>query len=255
MDRWENPVEKLLQDKIAVVTGAAQGIGLEIARTLHHHGARVVLADLDDTAARRAAEDVAGGSVECSGAACDVTSEDDVRTLVSETVDKHGRLDIFVNNAGITRDASLKKMQVSDFDSVITVHLRGTWLGIREASAVMREQKSGSIVNISSLSGKSGNPGQTNYSAAKAGIVGLTKAAAKEVAHHNVRINAIQPGLIRTPMTAAMPPDVFAQREADVPMKRAGEPGEVAGAVVFLGSGLSSYITGTVIEVGGGRYM
>lgn len=248
-------MEKLLQDKIAVVTGAAQGIGLEIARTLHHHGARVVLADLDETAARRAADDVSGGSIDCSGVACDVTSEDDVRTLVSDTVDKHGRIDIFVNNAGITRDASLKKMQVCDFDAVITVHLRGTWLGIREASAVMREQKSGSIVNISSLSGKSGNPGQTNYSAAKAGIVGLTKAAAKEVAHHNVRINAIQPGLIRTPMTAAMPPDVFAQREADVPMKRAGEPGEVAGAVVFLGSGLSSYITGTVIEVGGGRYM
>ncbi|KAA0120534.1 3-oxoacyl-ACP reductase FabG [Mycolicibacterium sp. P9-22] len=248
-------VEKLLQDKIAVVTGAAQGIGLEIARTLHQHGAQVVLADLDEAAGRRACEDVAGPSVACSSAVCDVTSEDDVRALVAGTVREYGRLDIFVNNAGITRDASLKKMQVADFDSVITVHLRGTWLGIREASAVMREQKAGSIINISSLSGKSGNPGQTNYSAAKAGIVGLTKAAAKEVAHHNVRINAIQPGLIRTPMTAAMPADVFAQREADVPMKRAGEPSEVAGAVVFLGSNLSSYITGSVIEVGGGRYM
>lgn len=248
-------MDRLLQDKVAVVTGAAQGIGLEIGRTLYEHGARVVFADLDETAAARAATEVAGPAGDCRGLACDVTSEDAVRDLVSGTVDHHGRLDIFVNNAGITRDASLKKMQVSDFDAVITVHLRGTWLGIREASAVMREQKSGSIVNISSLSGKSGNPGQTNYSAAKAGIVGLTKAAAKEVAHHNVRVNAIQPGLIRTPMTAAMPPEVFAQREADVPMKRAGEPGEVAGAVVFLGSSLSSYITGTVIEVGGGRYM
>ncbi|MGU3501002.1 3-oxoacyl-ACP reductase FabG [Mycobacterium sp. C31M] len=248
-------MEKLLQGKVAVVTGAAQGIGLEIARTLYQHGAQVVLADLDDAAGRRAVEEVAGPSVGCGSAVCDVTSEDDVRALVADTVRDYGRLDIFVNNAGITRDASLKKMQVADFDSVITVHLRGTWLGIREASAVMREQKSGSIINISSLSGKSGNPGQTNYSAAKAGIVGLTKAAAKEVAHHNVRINAIQPGLIRTPMTAAMPAEVFAQREADVPMKRAGEPGEVAGAVVFLGSNLSSYITGSVIEVGGGRYM
>lgn len=248
-------MEKLLQGKVAVVTGAAQGIGLEIARTLYRHGAQVVLADRDKDAADRAVEDVAGASVDCGSALCDVTAEEQVQALVSNTVREYGRLDVFVNNAGITRDASLKKMQVADFDSVITVHLRGTWLGIREAAAVMREQKSGSIINISSLSGKSGNPGQTNYSAAKAGIVGLTKAAAKEMAHHNVRINAVQPGLIRTPMTAAMPPEVFAQREADVPMKRAGEPSEVAGAVVFLGSELSSYITGTVIEVGGGRYM
>jgi 3-oxoacyl-[acyl-carrier protein] reductase len=143
--------------------------------------------------------------------------------------------------------------------AVITVHLRGTWLGVREASAAMREAKSGSIINISSLSGKSGNPGQANYGAAKAGVVGLTKAAAKELAHHNVRVNAVQLGLIRTPMTAAMPPEVFAEREAAVPMKRAGEPAEVAGAAVFLASDLASYITGTgtgtVIEVGGGRYM
>jgi 3-oxoacyl-[acyl-carrier protein] reductase len=243
-------VQSLLKDRVAVVTGAGQGIGREIARVLHAHGASVVTADLDGDAAKQAAAEVDG-----LGVACDVTCEEQMRALVAETVAEHGRLDLFVNNAGITRDASLKKMTVTDFDAVITVHLRGTWLGVREASAVMREQKAGSIVNISSLSGKAGNPGQTNYSAAKAGIVGLTKAAAKELAHHNVRVNAVQPGLIRTPMTAAMPADVFAEREAAVPMKRAGEPAEVAGAVVFLGSDLSSYITGTVLEVGGGRYM
>jgi len=240
----------LLADKVAVVTGAGRGIGREIARVLHAHGAEVVLADLDADAAAQAAAEVDG-----TGVGCDVTAEDQMKRLVADTVAKHGRLDLFVNNAGITRDASLKRMTVADFDAVVTVHLRGTWLGVREATAVMREQKSGSIVNISSLSGKSGNPGQTNYSAAKAGIIGLTKAAAKEVAHHNVRVNAIQPGLIRTPMTEAMPAEVFAEREAAVPMKRAGEPAEVAGAVVFLGSDLSSYITGSVIEVGGGRYM
>jgi 3-oxoacyl-[acyl-carrier protein] reductase len=243
-------VDQLLAERVAVVTGAGQGIGREIARSLRSFGANVVLADIDVDAAKAAAEEVGG-----LGLACDVTSEEQVRAVVADTVGAFGRLDVFVNNAGVTRDASLKKMTVDQFDTVITVHLRGTWLGVREASAVMREAKSGSIINISSLSGKSGNPGQTNYSAAKAGIVGLTKAAAKELAHHNVRVNAVQPGLIRTPMTAAMPPEVFAEREAAVPMKRAGEPAEVAGAVVFLASDLASYITGTVIEVGGGRYI
>lgn len=242
--------ELLLADRVAVVTGAGQGIGREIARLLVTHGAQVVLADIDGDLARQAAADIGG-----TGAACDVTSPEQMHDLVTGTVTDLGRLDVFVNNAGITRDASLKKMSVEDFDTVVRVHLRGTWLGVREASAVMREQKSGSLINISSLSGKSGNPGQTNYSAAKAGIIGLTKAAAKEVAHHNVRVNAVQPGLIRTPMTSAMPPEIFAEREAAVPMKRAGEPAEVAGAVVFLASELSSYITGTVIEVGGGRFM
>jgi 3-oxoacyl-[acyl-carrier protein] reductase len=242
----------LLEGRRAVVTGAAQGIGLEIARLLSEHGAAVLLADLDGDRAAAAAVDIGGTA---RGAACDVTDESDVESLVRRSVDELGGLDVFVNNAGITRDASLKRMTVEDFDAVITVHLRGTWLGVRAASAVMREQRSGSIVNISSLSGKSGNPGQTNYSAAKAGIVGLTKAAAKEVAHHGVRINAVQPGLIRTAMTEAMPPEVFAEREAAIPMRRAGEPREVAGAVLFLASDLSSYMTGAVLEVGGGRLM
>jgi len=242
----------LLEGRRAVVTGAAQGIGLEIARMLQEQGAAVLLADLDGDRAAAAAAEIGGTA---RGTACDVTDEADMEALVAKAVNELGGLDVFVNNAGITRDASLKKMTVDDFDSVIAVHLRGTWLGVRAASAVMREQKSGSIVNISSLSGKSGNPGQTNYSAAKAGIVGLTKAAAKEVAHHGVRINAVQPGLIRTPMTAAMRPEVFAEREAAIPMKRAGEPREVAGAVVFLASDLSSYMTGSVLEVGGGRLM
>lgn len=242
----------LLKGRRAVVTGAAQGIGLEIGRTLHEHGASVVLADLDEARAVEAAARIGDRAL---GLGCDVTDEDDVQRLVDRATEHLGGLDVLVNNAGITRDASLKKMTLADFDAVVTVHLRGTWLGIRAASAVMREQKSGSIINLSSMSGKVGNPGQTNYSAAKAGVVGMTKAAAKELAHHGVRVNAIQPGLIKTPMTAAMTPEAFAATEATIPMRRAGEPAEVAAVVAFLASDLSSYMTGTVLEVSGGRGM
>jgi 3-oxoacyl-[acyl-carrier protein] reductase len=170
-------------------------------------------------------------------------------------VDHFGSLDILVNNAGITRDKSLRNMTLDDFQSVIDVHLRGTWLGVRAAAPVMRAAGSGAIINMSSMSGKVGNPGQTNYSAAKAGIVGLTKAAAKELARHGIRVNAVQPGLIRTPMTEAMPADVWAAKEAEIPMGRAGEPEEVAKVVLFLASDLSSYLTGGVLEVAGGRLM
>ncbi|MEV6768442.1 3-oxoacyl-ACP reductase FabG [Nocardia sp. NPDC051030] len=242
----------LLAGKTAVVTGAAGGIGLAIARLFHEHGGSVVLADIDEAGVRAAAESVGARAI---GVGCDVTDEDSVQALVDEAVRWSGRLDVFVNNAGVTRDASLRKMTVADFDTVIAVHLRGTWLGVRAASAVMRVSGGGSIINMSSLSGKSGNPGQTNYSAAKAGIVGLTKASAKELAHKGIRVNAIQPGLIRTAMTEAMPPEVFAEREAAIPMKRAGTPGEVAGAALFLASELSGYMTGAVLEVGGGRLM
>ncbi|SCC66578.1 3-oxoacyl-[acyl-carrier protein] reductase [Rhodococcus qingshengii] len=242
----------LVEGKSAAITGAAQGIGLEIARLLHEEGAKVMILDVNEDQAASAAASLGEGAV---GRGCDVTDEDSVRDAVEATVAEFGCLDIFVNNAGITRDSSLGKMTLADFEAVLNVHLKGSWLGVRAASAVMREAGSGSIINMSSLSGKSGNFGQSNYSSAKAGIVGLTKSAAKELAHKGVRVNAVQPGLIRTPMTEAMPPDIFAAREADIPMKRAGEPREVAGAVLFLASEHSSYMTGAVLEVGGGRLM
>ena len=242
----------LLEGRTAVVTGAAQGIGLAIATVLVGHGARVTVADLDGDKAVAAATTIGDNA---RGVACDVTSEDRVAELVRGAVEAYGGLDVLVNNAGITRDASLRKMTLENFQAVITVHLQGTWLGIRAASEVMREAKRGSIVNISSMSGKVGNPGQTNYSAAKAGIVGMTKAAAKELAHHGVRVNAIQPGLIRTPMTEAMSAEAYAATEATIPMRRAGEPQEIANVVAFLASDLSSYMTGAVLEVSGGRGM
>lgn len=242
----------LLTGRRAVVTGAAQGIGLAIATALADHGARVVIADLNAEAARAAAASLGDRAV---AVACDVTSATSVQELADRATAELGSIDIWVNNAGVTRDASLRRMSEDDFDLVVDVHLKGSWLGVRAATAAMRESGGGSIINISSMSGKIGNPGQTNYSAAKAGIVGLTKAAAKEVAHHGIRVNAIQPGLIRTPMTAAMTPEAFAATEATVPMKRAGEPAEVAAVVVFLASELASYVTGAVVEVSGGRGM
>ena len=156
-----------------------------------------------------------------------------------------------VNNAGITRDATLRKMTEDEFDQVISVHLKGTWNGLKKAASIMREQKSGAIVNMSSISGKVGMIGQTNYSAAKAGIVGMTKAASKELAHLGVRVNAIQPGLIRSAMTEAMPQRIWDSKVAEVPLGRAGEPYEVANVALFLASDLSSYMTGTVLEVTG----
>jgi 3-oxoacyl-[acyl-carrier protein] reductase len=244
----------LLNDKTAVVTGAAQGIGLAIAELFVAEGARVVLGDLDADTAELAAQQLGGPRV-ARAVRCDVTKASDVDAVLQAALDTFGSLDVMVNNAGIARDATMRTMTEEQFDQVIDVHLKGTWNGTRKAAAVMREQQSGAIVNISSLSGKVGMAGQTNYSAAKAGIVGLSKAAAKELAHRGVRINAIQPGLIRTAMTEAMPGAAWDQKMAEIPMRRAGEVHEVASVALFLASDLSSYMTGTVLEVTGGRFM
>ncbi len=246
----------LLAGRSSVVTGGAQGIGLEIARTFAAHGAAVLIGDLDGPSAEKSAEQAAVDlSGRVLGMRCDVTAEADVDALVARAVEEFGSLDVMVNNAGITRDATLRKMTLDQFRAVLDVHLVGAWLGTRAAAAVMREQGRGAIVNISSISGKVGMIGQTNYSAAKAGIVGLTKAAAKELAHRGVRVNAIQPGLIRTAMTDVLRPDIVEQKLAEIPLGRIGEPTEIANVALFLASDLSSYLTGTVLEVTGGRYM
>ncbi|GAC49143.1 3-oxoacyl-ACP reductase FabG [Gordonia aichiensis] len=244
----------LLHNQTAVITGAAQGIGFAIAQLFIDEGARVVIGDVNADAAQKAAVEL-GGADRAIGVRCDVTVSDDVDALLAAAADAFGPVDVMVNNAGITRDATMRNMTEEQFDQVISVHLKGTWNGTRKAAAIMRERKSGAIVNLSSLSGKVGMVGQTNYSAAKAGIVGMTKAAAKEMAHHGVRVNAIQPGLIRSAMTEAMPQKAWDQKMAEIPMGRAGEVSEVATVALFLASNLSSYMTGTVMEVTGGRFM
>jgi 3-oxoacyl-[acyl-carrier protein] reductase len=243
---------ELLAGRAAVVTGGAAGIGLAIARTFAAHGASVVIGDRDGAAAGAAAKEL-GERV--TGVACDVLVPEDVDALVRTCVDRYGSLDVMVNNAGITRDATLRKMTLEDFEAVVDVHLRGSWLGVRAASLVMREQGRGAMINMSSISGKVGMMGQTNYSAAKAGIVGLTKAAAKELGHLGIRVNAIQPGIIATAMTASLREDVLEAKRAEVPLGRIGEADEVANVALFLASDLSSYMTGTVLEVTGGRHI
>ncbi len=244
----------LLSGQTAVITGGAQGLGLAIAERFVAEGARVVLGDLNLEATQAAAEGL-GGSGVAAAMRCDVTRAPEVEALLAHAVEHFGTLDIMVNNAGITRDATMRKMTEDQFDEVIAVHLKGTWNGTRLAAAIMRENQRGAIVNMSSVSGKVGMIGQTNYSAAKAGIVGMTKAAAKELAHLGVRVNAIAPGLIRSAMTEAMPQRIWDSKLAEIPMGRAGEPSEVASVALFLASDLSSYMTGTVMDVTGGRHI
>lgn len=244
---------RLLEKQVAIVTGAAQGIGLAIVQALSAHGASVLLVDIDLQKAHHAAVSLAADGAIVEAVKADVTSGNDQSKLVEMCLDKFGRIDVLVNNAGVTRDGYIAKLSEEDFDLVVGVSLKGAWLGTRAVAPLFRKQGSGAIINVSSLSGKIGNPGQTNYSAAKAGLIGLTKASAKELGPSGVRVNAVQPGLIRTDMTLAMSPEIYAAKEAEVPMGRAGLPEEVASAVVFLASSMASYVNGAVLEVSGGR--
>ncbi len=243
---------QLIQDKVVVLTGAAGVLGMAMAEKFLHEGAKVVLTDLSPERLNAAIAKLAAGD-RVLGIVANATCENDTDHIIKSADEKFGAIDVWINNAGLTKDATMRKMSLEDFELVIDVHLKGAWLGTRAAASYMRDHGGGSIINVSSISGKVGNPGQTNYSAAKAGMVGLTKAAAKEVGFAGVRVNAIQPGLIQSQMVDAMPEDVKKSRLTEIPLGRFGEPEEVADAVVFLASDMSRYITGTVIEISGGR--
>lgn len=246
----------MLKDKIAVVTGASRGIGRQIALELAQKGAFVVVNYNGSTEkARETVEQIqkAGGRAEAR--ACDVSDFDACRDLMEAIVREHGRIDILVNNAGITRDNLLMRMSEEEFDAVLQINLKGTFHCIRQVARTMLRQKAGRIINISSVSGVMGNAGQANYSASKAGVIGLTKACARELASRGITVNAVAPGFIDTDMTKVLSDSVKESIQKQIPFGRFGKPEDVAHAVAFLASDQAAYITGQVLCVDGGMAM
>jgi 3-oxoacyl-[acyl-carrier protein] reductase len=246
---------KPLAGKVAVVTGGTRGIGLAIARLLADDGASVVVSGRDPGRLESAAKELETSGASVLAVAADAGKREDADRLVDAAKERFGRVDVLVNNAGITRDQLLVRMKDDDWDQVLDTNLRGVFLMTRAAGKVMMRQKSGRIINISSTAGAMGNPGQVNYSAAKAGVIGLTKASARELAHWNILVNAVAPGLIETDMTAAISAEARETLMQQVPLKRIGSAREVAEAVRFLAGEGAGYITGQVIHVNGGLYM
>jgi NAD(P)-dependent dehydrogenase (short-subunit alcohol dehydrogenase family) len=245
----------LLEDRTAVITGGARGLGFAIAERFVAEGARVVIGDIDLDAARESVAEL--GEENAIAVRCDVTSEEDMAALVNTALTRLNGLDVMVNNAGVLRDATMRKMTLDDFRMVIDTHLNGTWLGTRAAAAVMREQGSGSIVNMSSISGKVGNLGQTNYSAAKAGIVAFARTWATELARAKVTVNAIVP-TAWTQMTASIPiyEPLIGRDEFPPEVRREhalGRPEDCAPLVVYLASEAAAGVTGQAIGIGGDR--
>lgn len=243
---------KLLEGKTAVITGASRGIGKAIAIKFAQEGCNVAFTDLfeDDNMKATEAELQANG-VKAKGYASNAAKFDETDKVVSEIVNDFGRIDVLVNNAGITKDTLLMRMTEEQWDAVITVNLKSVFNFTKAAQKIMLKQRSGSIINMSSVVGVSGNAGQANYSASKAGIIGFTKSVARELGSRGIRSNAIAPGFIITEMTAQIPEDARKAWEASIPLKRGGTPEEVAGVATFLASDLSSYVSGQVIQVCG----
>lgn len=244
-----------LKDSVALVTGGAQGIGKEIANRLASSGAGIAVVDVQQEAAEQTAGELAGLGVQARAYACDVASFRAVSGLADAVTRDFGGVDILVNNAGITRDRLLMKMTTDDWNAVISVNLTGAFNFSKVFGTPMLKRRRGNIVNIASVIGQMGNPGQANYAASKGGIIGLTKALAKEFAGRGVRVNAVAPGFIRTSMTESLAPEIQDRMKEAIPLGRFGEPGDVANIVLFLVSDLGGYITGQVINCDGGMIM
>jgi 3-oxoacyl-[acyl-carrier protein] reductase len=245
----------MLKDKVALVTGASRGIGKSISLALAKQGAKIVAVDItlkgmDELLAEIKALGSEGVAVEGN-----VTVAADSEKMIDQAVASFGRVDILVNNAGITRDGLMMRMKEEDWDAVLTVNLKGAFLCTRAVCKVMTKQRYGRIINIASVVGQMGNAGQANYCASKAGLMGLTRSNARELAKRNITVNAVAPGFIVSDMTEALPEKVKQEMAAQIPLERFGTADDIANAVVFLASDASEYITGQVLAVNGGMYM
>ncbi|MES2179770.1 MAG: 3-oxoacyl-[acyl-carrier-protein] reductase [Gemmatimonadota bacterium] len=241
-----------LTGKTALVTGSTRGIGNAIATTLAAAGARVAVVGREQAKAAEVAAGLGGGA---AGFGADVSDSASVVALVTGVEEAFGQIDILVNNAGLTRDNILFRIKDDDWDMVLDANLRGAFIAIRAASRGMMKRRWGRIINIASIVGITGNKGQANYAASKAGLIGLTKSVAKELGSRNILVNAVAPGFIETDMTAAMTPEARAALSGQIPLDRLGSPQDIAGTVAFLASDYASYITGQVLVVDGGMVM
>jgi 3-oxoacyl-[acyl-carrier protein] reductase len=244
-----------LQARVALVTGGSRGIGAAVAQALASAGAALAVCARNGEAAAATAAAIAGQGGQAFGVAADVSRAADAERVVAACVERFGRLDILVNNAGITRDGLLLRMKDEDWSDVLAVNLNGAFYCARAAlRAILKQKQSGRIINVGSVVGSMGNPGQANYVASKAGLVGLTKALSKEVASRGVTVNAVAPGFIETDMTAGLPVAAKDAYRAQIPLGRFGTAAEVAAVVAFLASDAAAYITGQVIHVNGGMW-
>jgi len=244
-----------LKDKVALVTGGARGIGKAIALSLARAGADIAVADVNLEEAQNTAREIEASGVKSMALSMDVTDFAKVEEGVNKILDKFSKVDILINNAGITKDNLLLRMSQQEWDAVLTVNLKGAFNCIKAVCRPMIKQRSGKIINIASIIGIIGNPGQANYSASKAGLIALTKTAAKELASRNINVNAIAPGFIQTDMTAKLTQELQQKMKEAIPLDKFGTPDDVAAACLFLASDDSSYITGQTIVVDGGMVM
>jgi 3-oxoacyl-[acyl-carrier protein] reductase len=241
-----------LSDQVALVTGAARGLGRTIAENLARCGAKVACVDVNQELLAQTVAAIGETGGTAMAIACDVTNSDRVSAVIDEVVKAWGGLDILVNNAGITKDTLVMRMKDDQWDAVININLRGTFLFTRTAARPLMKSQQGRIINIASVAGIMGNPGQANYSASKAGIIGLTRTVAKELAGRNITVNAVAPGFIATDMTAVLTEEIKTEIKKQVPLGRMGDPQDIADAVLYLASPAAGFITGHVLTVDGG---
>ena len=246
----------MFEGKVALVTGAGKGIGKEIALELARGGAKCVINYASSAAgAESVAEEIRAMGSEAMIYKCDVSDADAVQKMITDVMEQYGRIDILVNNAGITKDGLMLKMTEADFMAVLDINLKGAFNCMKAVTKPMMKQRYGRIINITSIVGIIGNAGQVNYAASKAGLIGMTKSAARELASRNITVNAVAPGFIETDMTDVLPDSVKEQLLAQIPMKKLGQTGDIANAVCFLADEKASYITGQVLQVNGGMAM